>query len=328
MGCSMVVMILVLWMQTRVLLVNKFERGAPSQEQVQQQQAKAQPPPRKMQPPPQQVRQQKEEPPPQVKQHKQEEPQVIKTSEPKKVEPKPLEPPPPEEKKPKVIESKTCPITSISQLSDAELHPKAGDRHMVTPPDGGKVSLLCCQTTKGNMNILVHKKWAPNGAERFLKMVASGYFSSQIPLFRCTDACQFGLAGDPELTKQYNNNLKDDPPWLPTGPDHRENDKGVKRYPPGFLTYAGGGPDTRSNQFVLTLKPNQFMGGGSPWEVPMGELVGKASFDTMAKFYTGYGEKGPTQGILHKEGFSESIRELFPLMDSITGCDLVEERIL
>jgi hypothetical protein len=113
--------------------------------------------------------------------------------------------------------------------------------------------------------------------------------------------------------------------WLPPGPAFRENKAGVKRYPTGFFTYAGGGMNSRSNQFVLTLQPNPFMGGGSPWEVPTGELVGADSFVTLSKIYNGYGEKGPSQALLYKEGVSDHVREGWPLMDYMTACDLVEE---
>ena len=221
-----------------------------------------------------------------------------------------------------------CPIASIAHLSEAELHPVAGDRHMITPPQGGKLVLVCCDTTQGNMNVLLHENWAPLGVARFLEMVKSHYFETKIPLFRCTDACQFGLAGDPAFTERFNTRIQDDPMWLPPGPDFRQNEQGVRRYPQGYFTYAGGGKNSRTNQFVLTLKPNQFMGGGSPWEVPMGELVGKESFETMSKFYTGYGEKGPPQVLLHREGNSEKVRTEWPLLDYITGCNVVDEMML
>jgi hypothetical protein len=224
------------------------------------------------------------------------------------------------------IKDNLCSVASISSLSQNELHPVAGDRHMTTPPDGGKLSLMCCQTTKGNLNLLLHHKWGPLGVAHYLDMVAAGYFSlSTIPLFRCTDACQFGLSANATMTREFKHRIKDDPMWLPPGPAFRQNKAGVKRYPTGFFTYAGGGLDSRSNQFVLTLQPNQFMGGGSPWEVPMGELVGADSFVTLSKLYNGYGEKGPSQALLNKEGVSDQVREGWPLMDYMTACDLMEE---
>jgi len=43
-------------------------------------------------------------------------------------------------------------------------------KHIVPPPLGD-VTLVCCNTTKGVLNIEVHPTWAPRGADRFLSMV-------------------------------------------------------------------------------------------------------------------------------------------------------------
>jgi cyclophilin family peptidyl-prolyl cis-trans isomerase len=222
-------------------------------------------------------------------------------------------------------QSAHCPITSIVDLSEEEGAPMAGFRHMVDPPVGGKIALICCETTKGSFSALLHRAWAPIGVDHLLNMIKEGYFSTRIPLFRCTDACQFGLSADPEQTKQYDAQLQDDPMWLPPGKDHQANERGVKRYPEGMWTYAGSGPNSRSNQFVITLRPNAFMGGGSPWEVPLGEFVGKESFDLLHRLYTGYGERGPTQAILKKEGASERVEKDWPLMDYILNCTILDE---
>ena len=69
-------------------------------------------------------------------------------------------------------------------------------QHIVTPPSG-PVTLVCCNTTKGTLNIEVHTSWAPIGAERFLHMVNNGFFSTKVGLFRALKGflVQFGLAG-------------------------------------------------------------------------------------------------------------------------------------
>jgi peptidyl-prolyl cis-trans isomerase A (cyclophilin A) len=220
-----------------------------------------------------------------------------------------------------------CPYRSIDDLSDSELRPKKGKRHMIDPPQGGQLSLICCHTTKGPWNILVHHKWAPKGAGRFVEMVQKGYFSSKVPMMRCLRGflCQFGLSSDPKWSQQYRSSLEDDPNWLPEGADFKENDKGVKRFSKGYLAYAGSGPNSRSNQFIVSLTPSRPLGGGSPWEVPWGELVGKHSFSTLDLIYTGYGEKGPTQGRLMREGVTEKFQVDFPNLDYITACEVVDE---
>jgi cyclophilin family peptidyl-prolyl cis-trans isomerase len=207
-----------------------------------------------------------------------------------------------------------CPYLSLLDLTDEQKMPNtASKRHMVAPPQGGKISLICCQTTKGTLTIVAHHKWAPLGAERFLEMVTSGYFNSIVPMMRCVKGflCQFGLNASKERRKDFDQTIEDDPNWLPEGPTHREN--------------AGSGKHSRNKQFIVALKPNGPLAGGSPWEVPWGELVGNESFHTLSQIYTGYGENGPTQGMLHKNGMTEDMKSTFPELDYINHCALLDD---
>jgi hypothetical protein len=58
--------------------------------------------------------------------------------------------------------------------------------------------------------------------------------------------------------------------------------------------------------------------------VPWGEVVGDESFATLDKIYTGYGEKGPSQPRLSKEGSSEGVAKEFPELDYILRCDVID----
>ena len=189
-------------------------------------------------------------------------------------------------------------IHSLQDLSQSDLHPQAtSSRYIISPPkDNLPITLVTCETTKGFLHIIVHPSWAPLGARRFLDMVSRKYFSSKIAMMRCLKhfLCQFGIAGDPSYNKEYRGTLKDDPNWLPEGPTHRTNEFGVKRFSKGFMAYAGGGKNSRSNQFIVALADNERLGGGSPWEVPWGEVVGVESFETLDKIFIGYGENGPS----------------------------------
>mmetsp|Transcript_23205 Transcript_23205/g.33941 ORF Transcript_23205/g.33941 Transcript_23205/m.33941 type:complete len:320 (+) Transcript_23205:49-1008(+) len=230
-----------------------------------------------------------------------------------------------------------CSYKSLADLKEYELVPVASKekdgnhrRHMVDPPKdtgGSKLTLVCCQTTAGQISIAVHEKWAPIGAARFLDMVKADYFSSRVALMRCIHnfICQFGIAGIPSLNKSYKT-IKDDPNWLPEGPTHKTNEFGTKRFSKGYFAYAGGGKNSRSNQLIVALNDNARLGGGSPWEVPFGEAVGTESFNTLSSITTKYGEKGPPQGHLMKVGSSPEIAELFPDLDYIISCSIVDER--
>ena len=75
----------------------------------------------------------------------------------------------------------------------------------------------------------------------------------------------------------------------------------------------------------MALEENKFLGGGSPWEVPVGEVIGDLSFKTLDEIYTGYGENGPSQPFVRKEGSSEELSNRFPELDYVLTCSVVGE---
>ena len=199
--------------------------------------------------------------------------------------------------------------------------------HIVEPP-AGSITFVCCNSTMGFMGIAVHPSWAPLGAKRFLDMVSGGFFSSKVGMFRALKGflVQFGLAGDPKVQRIWNEqgSLKDDRPWLPQGPVGREI-KGVKRYKRGYIAYAGAGNHSRGTQLIIAFQDNGPLGGGCPWEIPFGQLVGKQSYESLDKIYTGYGEK-PSQGKIQNRGLAYLETE-FPLLDYITRCEIAQENV-
>ena len=200
------------------------------------------------------------------------------------------------------------------------------ERHIVPPPPG-PVILVCCVSTKGVLNIAVHNAWARQGAARFLDMVRSGFFESRVALFRALKGflVQFGLAGSKEAQQAFDRkgNLRDDPPWLPQGPPGRQIN-GTKRYQKGYLGYAGAGNNSRGTQLIMAFEDNFFLGGGSPWEVPFGQLVGNDSFKTLSEIYTGYGEN-VHQSKIRNRGL-EYLKE-FPLLDYIDKCQIIKRNV-
>ena len=176
------------------------------------------------------------------------------------------------------------------------------------------------------LSFYLHSGYISNDTSKFTHQ-QNGYQA----LMRCIKnfLCQFGIAGISSYNAPYsgkNNLLEDDPNWLPEGPTHRTNELKVKRFAKGYLAYAGSGKNSRSNQLIVALSDNERLGGGSPWEVPWGELVGEESFTTLGKIYTGYGDNGPSQGRLHKEGSSKGIEKDFPKLDYILECNVIDSR--
>lgn len=56
-------------------------------------------------------------------------------------------------------------------------------------------------------------------------------------------------------------------------------------------------------------------------QVPFGQLVGNASYTTLDRLYTGYGE-APSQRLIRERGFAY-LNESFPKLDYINECRLV-----
>ena len=55
--------------------------------------------------------------------------------------------------------------------------------------------------------------------------------------------------------------------------------------------------------------------------------MGAHSFETLDKIYTGYGDNGPKQGDLIKEGMSERLRAKFKKLDFVKSCHIVDREV-
>jgi cyclophilin family peptidyl-prolyl cis-trans isomerase len=160
-------------------------------------------------------------------------------------------------------------------------------------------------TSKGKVVITVHRDWAPIGADRFYNLVKNGYFDD-VRFFRVLDGfmAQFGIHGDPTIDAPWMRaNLKDDPV--------KQSNKR------GMLTYATGGPNTRTTQLFINYGDNASL--DKQGFAPIGEVT--SGMDVVDKFYSGYGEgqpqgAGPSQGALHSQG-NAYLAKSFPKLDYI-----------
>ena len=170
-----------------------------------------------------------------------------------------------------------------------------------------------CRSTKGDFVIEVFQDWSPLGARRFLDLVEVGFFTD-IGLFRCVDnfLTQFGISDNPDLKHWHEDNIPDDP----------NLNLGIKKY---YVSYAGGGPNTRSTQIFIAFEDLDFLG-REPWETPFGRIV--EGFEVIDSLYTGYGDiagfgTGPDQQRIYQEG-NQYLRENFPALDYIESCEFVK----
>ncbi|MDE2291691.1 MAG: peptidylprolyl isomerase [Elusimicrobia bacterium] len=168
------------------------------------------------------------------------------------------------------------------------------------------------KTTKGDFTVLVHRDWAPNGADRFYNLVKLGYFQD-IAFFRAIDGfmVQFGIAGDPALSAKWRSaNIDDD-----AAAGHSNSR--------GMVTFATAGPNTRTTQMFINYKDNSFL--DNQGFTPFGEVMGEG-MKVIDSLYKGYGEgapsgAGPDQGRIQREG-NAYLKKDFPKLDYIKSAKI------
>jgi cyclophilin family peptidyl-prolyl cis-trans isomerase len=160
-------------------------------------------------------------------------------------------------------------------------------------------------TSKGRFTITVNRSWAPIGADRFYNLVKNGFYDDT-RFFRVLDnfMAQVGIHGNPTIASAWMNaRIQDDPV--------KQSNKR------GFVSFATGGPNTRTTQIFINFKDN------SPLDkmgfAPFGEVT--AGMDVVDKLYNGYGEgapngKGPAQPRIQGEGNTYLTKD-FPRLDFI-----------
>ena len=160
-------------------------------------------------------------------------------------------------------------------------------------------------TSKGVFVIEVHRDWAPLGADRFYNLVKNGFYDD-VRFFRVLDnfMAQFGINGDPAIMAAWRGaNLRDDPA--------KESNKR------GYITFATGGPNTRTTQVFISYKDNSFL--DSQGFSPFGQVV--SGMEVVDKLYKEYGEgapsgRGPDQTRTQMEG-NAYLTKGFPKLDYV-----------
>ncbi len=166
-------------------------------------------------------------------------------------------------------------------------------------------------TTKGKFTIEVTRSLSPNGADRFYNLVKSGYFKD-IAFFRVIPGfmCQFGIHGDPKVSAAWREAAITDEPVK----------AGNSR---GAITFAKGGPNTRTTQLFINFGDNSRLDGmGFP---SFGKVT--EGMDVVDKINGEYGEgapngRGPRQDRIQMEG-NAYLKKDFPNLDYIKSAAIV-----
>lgn len=166
-------------------------------------------------------------------------------------------------------------------------------------------------TTKGDFAIEVTRAWAPNGADRFYNLVKAGYYND-VAFFRNIKGfmVQFGINGDPAVNDAWRMAR------IPDDPVTQSN-------APGYVTFAMGGPNTRTTQIFINHGDNRNLDGmGFP---PFGRVV--EGLEVVKSLHDGYGEgaprgRGPDQGQVQSGG-NKYLKAGFPLLDYVKTATLL-----
>jgi peptidyl-prolyl cis-trans isomerase A (cyclophilin A) len=166
-------------------------------------------------------------------------------------------------------------------------------------------------TTKGDFVLSVTRAWAPLGADRFYNLVRHHYYDNT-SFFRVLRGfvVQWGISAYPPVTAAWEHApIKDDPV--------------VQSNLRGYLTYAMGGPNTRTTQVFINLVDNKRLDGMG--FAAFGQVT--EGMEVVEALYAGYGEgapdgQGPEQDKIEKQGKSYLDKD-FPQLDSIKTTTLI-----
>jgi len=176
-------------------------------------------------------------------------------------------------------------------------------------PDVFKVKF---ETSQGNFIVEVHRKWSPIGADHFYALVDNKFYDG-CRFFRVLDGfmAQFGINGDPKTQKKWRKEvIKDDPV--------------VKSNTRGMITYATGGPNTRTSQLFINYGNNARLDNSG--FSPFGKVV--KGMNVVDKLYHKYGEgapsgNGPSQRLIQSRG-NKYLNQEFPKLDYIKKARIVK----
>ena len=177
-----------------------------------------------------------------------------------------------------------------------------------TPPNAEGTFQVKFETSKGDFTIEVHRDWAPFGAEQFYTLVNEGYYDG-CKFFRVVPnfMTQWGLNGDPAVTKKWNKSS------IPDDPVKRQN-----KY--GTVSFATAGPGTRTTQIFINMNDHNSHLDRDGF-APFGMLI--HGRNTVENIETKYKEL-PKQGKIMKDG-NRYLDRYFSDLDYIIKATVISE---
>jgi peptidyl-prolyl cis-trans isomerase A (cyclophilin A) len=169
-------------------------------------------------------------------------------------------------------------------------------------PDKFKVKF---ETTKGDFVVEVDKSWSPRGAHRFYNLVKNGFYND-VRFFRVLPGiAQFGIHGDPAISRVWRGAaIVDDAP-------KQSNER-------GYLTYAAGGPNSRTTQIFINRTDNKPLDASG--FAPFGRIT--SGLNVIEELHGGY-----ANNVDQNKAFAEGnayLTKSFPKLDYIKTATIVE----
>ena len=165
------------------------------------------------------------------------------------------------------------------------------------------------ETSKGSFTVEVHREWAPNGADRFHKLVETGFYDD-CRFFRVVPdfMVQWGINGDPEIQKNWvKANIKDD-----------RVTQSNKR---GFITYAKSPQrNSRTSQVFINFRDNSRL--DADGFAPFGQVVD--GMDVVDAINAQYREQ-PDQEQIQESG-NAYLNKSFAKLDFIKKATVVKDK--
>lgn len=154
--------------------------------------------------------------------------------------------------------------------------PKAGNPDVAVPDS----FVVAFETSRGRFDVMARTQWSPAGVDRFYQLVGVKYYD-EARFFRVVKdfVAQFGLPADPSRNKAWRVRRIADEPVR----------HGNLR---GTLSYARGGPGTRTVQLFINLKDNARLDTANTFGFPaFAEVI--SGMSVVDSLYNGYGDSAP-----------------------------------
>jgi peptidyl-prolyl cis-trans isomerase A (cyclophilin A) len=193
-------------------------------------------------------------------------------------------------------------LALIVAISCSDKRPTPPSAAVGPTPDSFQVAF---ETTRGRFVVEAHRRWAPNGVDRFYQLVSAGLlddngFFRVVPKF----IVQFGAFGDKKVNAHWDSlRIADDPR--------------VEKNLRGTIAFAQEGPGSRTHQLFINLSDNPHLDRDK--FAPIGRVV--SGMGVVDSIYTGYREK-PDYHLIATLG-NDYLRRMFPKLDYITTARIV-----